>query len=169
MRKVGFMPQSDALYGDISGYDNMRFFGRLFGLRGEQLSQNIRETLELVGLSDERKKLVSDYSGGMRKRLSLAIALVHKPDVLLLDEPTVGIDPVLRRSIWEEFQNLRQSGKTLMVSTHVMDEAERCQKAALIYGGKLIAWGGVPELIESTGTASLEELFFRAQGEGQAV
>lgn len=162
-KRIGFMPQSDALYSDISGYDNMLFFGRLFGIWGTELKEKIDATLSLVGLPADRRKLVWDYSGGMRKRLSLAIALLHDPDILILDEPTVGIDPVLRKAIWDEFEQLRQKGRTIIVSTHVMDEAQRCQRAALIYDGSLIACGEVGELIAGTRSNSLEELFFTAK------
>lgn len=160
LKKIGFMPQSDALYNDLSGMDNMMFFGRLYGLSGKILKQRVKETLTLVNLLEDQKKLVFNYSGGMRKRLSLAIALLHNPEILILDEPTVGIDPVLRKTIWDEFEELRMQGRTIIVSTHVMDEAEKCQKCALIYNGALIANGEVKELIEKTESGSIEELFF---------
>ncbi len=162
--RIGFMPQEDALYKDLSGQDNLRFFGRLYGLRGPRLRGRIDDVLALTGLSGDARKRVANYSGGMRKRLSLATALLHDPDVLLLDEPTVGIDPVLRRTIWEEFARLRAQGRTLLVTTHVMEEADRCDRAGLLYGGDLIACGPVADLKASAPGGTLEGLFFQAAG-----
>ncbi len=161
LRQIGFMPQNDALYQDLSGIDNLRFFGRLCGLRGQVLEKRAQHLLEQLGLQDDQRRMVADYSGGMRKRLSLAVTLVHEPPVLLLDEPTVGIDPVLRRSIWTLFAEFSRQGRTLIVSTHVMDEAERCGKVALLYQGRLIAHDTVANLKRSTESGSLEELFLR--------
>ena len=166
IKNIGFMPQSEAIYNDISGFDNLLFFGRLFGLSGKNLRERAIKALEMVNLIEDKDKLVAYYSGGMKKRLSLAITLIHEPSVLILDEPTVGIDPVLRKSIWNEFENLRKLGRTIIVSTHVMDEAERCQKAALIYGGSLIESGKVEELKGKTLSGSMEELFFTAEKAG---
>jgi len=118
--------------------------------------------LSLVNLTEDKNKLVSNYSGGMKKRLSLAIALLHDPEILILDEPTVGVDPVLRKTIWDEFDILCGAGKTIIISTHVMDEAGKCQKAALIYGGRLITHDRVEILKAKTKTGNLEELFFDA-------
>jgi len=168
LRHIGFMPQNDAVYNDLSGRDNLFFFGRLFGLTRGELKRRVDEKLELVGLEGDRNKLVSQYSGGMKKRLSLAVTLLSDPDILLLDEPTVGIDPLLRRTIWNRFEALRSEGKTIIVSTHVMDEAERCQRAALLYGGELIENDRVEKLIAKTGGGSLEALFFRCEKAGAA-
>jgi len=167
IKNIGFMPQSDALYTDISGLDNMLFFGRLFGLTGKALNQRAEEVLTLLKLIEDKQKLVSNYSGGMKKRLSLAIALLHNPEILILDEPTVGIDPVLRKAIWDEFELLRLAGRTIIVSTHVMDEAARCQKAALIYNGVLIANDEIEKLVSKTKNGSIEELFFSAEEAGE--
>lgn len=161
IRHIGYMPQNDAVYNDISGYDNLIFFGKLNGLKNQKLKQRVAEILELVNLTGDKDKLVSNYSGGMKKRLSLGIALLHDPEILILDEPTVGIDPVLRKSIWDEFEALCRVGKTIIISTHVMDEAEKCQKAALLYEGKLISYDAVEVL--KTKTGNLEELFFNAK------
>jgi len=169
MKKIGFMPQDDAVYSDLSGYDNLLFFGRLFGLSGKELRRSTEEALQWVDLEKDSTKLVSRYSGGMKKRLSLAITLLHNPSILLLDEPTVGIDPVLRKSIWDRFEDLRLSGKTIIVSTHVMDEAARCQRAALLYEGCLIANDTTENLLLKTKSGSLEELFFTARERGGAI
>lgn len=167
LKNIGYMPQNEAIYRDISGYDNLLFFGGLYGLKGKNLRERADAVLSIVGLLDDKNKRAEFYSEGMKKRLSLAIALVHEPPVLILDEPTVGIDPVLRRSIWEEFDTLRNQGRTIIVSTHVMDEAERCQKAALIYGGTIIEQGPVGMLKGKTKSGSIEELFFMAVKVGE--
>jgi len=169
IKKIGFMPQDDAVYSDLSGLDNLLFFGRLFGLSGKELRRSTEDALHWVDLEKDSTKLVSRYSGGMKKRLSLAITLLHNPSILLLDEPTVGIDPVLRKSIWDRFENLRLSGKTIVVSTHVMDEAVRCQRAALLYEGCLIENDTTENLLLKTRSGSLEELFFTAHKRGEGL
>jgi ABC-2 type transport system ATP-binding protein len=166
-RIIGYMPQNDAVYTDLSGYDNLLFFGRLYGLKGQELKKRADDSLDLVDMQSERHKLVINYSGGMKKRLSLAIALLHNPQILLLDEPTIGVDPVLRKTIWNRFDVLRQSGKTIIVSTHVMDEATRCQKAALLYDGWLIENDSIPNLLARTKSGSLEELFLMVREKGE--
>jgi ABC-2 type transport system ATP-binding protein len=159
LNQIGFMPQADALYDDLTGRDNMKFFAGLFGLDKSVRDERIAESAELVGLTGELKKYVRHYSGGMKKRLSLAIALLHHPDTLLLDEPTVGIDPLLRRSIWKRFRELRDAGKALLVSTHVMDEFFECDKAALLYEGRLIWFDTKESLLAKTAGGKVEELF----------
>lgn len=167
MKKTGFMPQNDALYYDLSGEDNLRFFAGLHGMKKQEIDVRVNAVLALVDLEADRKKYVALYSGGMRKRLSLAAALIHEPDVLLLDEPTVGIDPVLRRTIWQQFDQLKKAGKTLIVTTHVMDEVEQCDKAALIYNGKLIHYDTVAALSAGTISGKVEELFFTAANDAK--
>jgi len=167
LKNIGFMPQNDALYDDLSGEDNLKFFAGLYGMKNKDVIKRIGEVLKIVDLTDDRKKFVRNYSGGMKKRLSLAAALLHEPDVLLLDEPTVGIDPVLRRSVWNQFKEMKKSGKTLIVSTHVMDEVSECDKAALIYNGKLINYDSVQNLLAKTTTGRVEELFFMAAEQEQ--
>ncbi|MDD2534612.1 MAG: ABC transporter ATP-binding protein [Eubacteriales bacterium] len=162
-RQIGYMPQHDAVYLDLSGIDNLLFFGHIYGLKTKYMRRRIGEVLEFVGLQHDATKIVGNYSGGMRKRLSLAIALLHEPAILLLDEPTVGIDPVLRQAIWQHFDELRNQGKTLIVSTHVMDEATRCQDVALLYNGKLIEHDTVPNLLAKTPDGQMESLFFMAK------
>ncbi len=164
LKKIGFMPQNDALYDDLSAEANLQFFGGLYQLDKHHLETRINEVLTLVELADHRKKLIKNFSGGMKKRLSLAAAILHHPEVLFLDEPTVGIDPVLRRTIWNQFQALKKSGTTIIVSTHVMDEVTECDQAALIYEGSLIQYDTVPNLLEKTETGHVEDLFFMASG-----
>jgi len=170
LSKIGFMPQNDALYDDLSGEDNLRFFAQSYGMKKGEIAARIDEMLALVDLTEDRKKPVRNYSGGMKKRLSLAVALIHQPDVLFLDEPTVGIDPVLRREIWNELHKLAKSGKTMLVSTHVLDEVAECDKAALLYNGRLIEFDKTKKLMTKTG-GKIEELFFAADktkgGEGK--
>lgn len=162
LKKIGFMPQNDALYDDLTGEDNLRFFAELYGVKKAEENKRITETLALVDLSSDRKKYVKNYSGGMKKRLSLAVALLHEPEVLLLDEPTVGIDPVLRRKLWDQFKEIKNSGRTIIVSTHVMDEVSQCDKAALIYNGRLINYDTVNNLLAKTENGKVEDLFFKA-------
>jgi len=158
LRDIGYMPQNDALYEDISGEDNLKFYGSLFQMDKRRKKERIDEVLDLLNLTQHRKKPVRYYSGGMKKRLSLATSL--------LNEPTVGIDPVLKRTVWDTFTAMKQKGITLIISTHVMDEVMECDNAALLYDGKLIHYGAVDALIASTDSGRVEELFFRAGGKG---
>ena len=162
---IGYMPQNEALYTDLSGYDNLMFFGGMYQLRRSELKRRAEEVLKLVELDEDGSKRVINYSGGMKKRLSLAVALLHSPQVLILDEPTVGIDPILRKKIWKEFYQLREQGKTLVVTTHVMDEAVRCDRLGLIYDGNIIACDTVEALLSRTKNNSIEELFFEKGGQ----
>ncbi len=157
--EIGYMAQLDALYLELTAQENLDFFASVFGLRGHQKSRRIHQVMELVGLTVDRGKLVSAYSGGMKRRLSLAIALLHEPGILILDEPTVGIDPLLRKSIWEELQALSRQGTTLLMTTHVMDEAAKCHRLGMIRGGELIATGTPMELISAAGVSTLDEAF----------
>ena len=159
IERVGYMAQSDALYGELSAKENLQFFASLYGLKGKKQKQRINEVMEIVQLTDHLTKLVSNYSGGMKRRLSLAISLLHKPKLLILDEPTVGIDPVLRKSIWKTFHNLKKNGTTIIVTTHVMDEADKCDRLGLMRDGSLIAVGTPKELKEQTNSETIEEAF----------
>lgn len=161
--QIGFMPQNDALYDELSGLDNLLFFGRLYGGTKQQRKERAQQVLELMDLLPDQKKLVKNYSGGMKKRLSLAITLFHRPQLLILDEPTVGIDPILREKIWQVFHELKAGGTTIVLSTHVMDEAMKCDTVAMIYAGKLVAYDTVSALIQKTPNHKLEEIFFLAQ------
>ncbi|BAQ10154.1 sulfate-transporting ATPase [Bacillus sp. OxB-1] len=165
INRIGYMAQSDALYEELSAKENLQFFSELYGLKGKKQAQRIDEVMALVQLSNDLTKLVSNYSGGMKRRLSLAIALLHEPELLILDEPTVGIDPVLRKSIWQAFAGLKAQGTTLIVTTHVMDEADKCDRLALLRDGKLIAVGSPAELKSQTNTTTIEEAFLVYGGE----
>ncbi|MGD6963340.1 ABC transporter ATP-binding protein [Fictibacillus phosphorivorans] len=159
MTQIGFMAQSDALYGELSGKENLEFFSSIYGLKGQKQKERIDQASDLVNLTNFLQKPVNQYSGGMKRRLSLAAALLHDPKILILDEPTVGIDPVLRQSIWDELYKLSKSGTTILVTTHVMDEAEKCNQLGMLRDGKLIASGSPRELKDNTSSASIEEAF----------
>jgi ABC-2 type transport system ATP-binding protein len=159
MNKIGYMAQADALYGVLTAEENLRFFGSLYGLSKARIKQRMEEVMALVNLSDDLKKPVQEYSGGMKRRLSLAISLLHSPPVLVLDEPTVGIDPLLRKSIWKELNNLAEQGATILLTTHVMDEADKCHSLAMMRDGLLIAQGTPAELQANIGVKSIEDAF----------
>lgn len=157
--QVGYMTQQAALYPDLSVEENLRFFAAISGADG-----NVNEVLKTVELEQRRNSVVATLSGGMRQRCSLACALVHRPRLLLLDEPTVGVDPQLRVQFWEHFREMAAAGTTIIVSSHVMDEAERCQRLGLIRLGKLLGEGTPDEVRAKAGTNNLEEAFLKLSG-----
>ncbi|THE08118.1 ABC transporter ATP-binding protein [Enterococcus hirae] len=161
--KIGYMGQSDALYGDLTGKENLIFFGNLMGLSDENLTYAIDKNIRLVHLTEFLNKPVKTYSGGMKRRLSLAITLLSNPDLLILDEPTVGIDPSLRVTLWEQLKELANTQKGIIITTHVMDEAEKCDYVGLIIDGKLFALGSPKELKEKFEANSIEEVFLKAE------
>ena len=160
LSQVGYMTQAAALYPDLSVEENVQFFAAIYGA-----ASGVRPALEMVELWERRSSVVGTLSGGMRTRASLACALVHRPRVLLLDEPTVGVDPQLRRQFWNRFREMASQGVTILVSSHVMDEAERCQRLGLIRAGRLLAEGTVAELKEIAGVDQLEDAFLALAGE----
>jgi len=163
--EVGYMAQSDALYEQLTGLENMRFFAEMKGVQKQQINSEIERIARIVDLTADLNKYTSGYSGGMKRRLSLAIALLGSPKLLILDEPTVGIDPALRRKIWAELQTMRDKGQTILVTTHVMDEAELVDRVALLLGGNLIA-NDTPKHLEDTyQVQTIEEVFLTAEGE----
>jgi ABC-2 type transport system ATP-binding protein len=167
--RIGYMPQAEAIYPELSVVENLGFFARLLG-RSDAAA--IDGVLRLVDLADRRGTPAMDLSGGMRRRLSLACALVHDPAVLFLDEPTVGVDPALRVQFWAHFRRLASAGRTILVASHVMDEADRCDELLFVRGGKVIARGTSAELRARAGTADLEAAFLRFSGldaEGRAL
>ena len=167
--RFGYMAQSDALYEDLCAFDNLLFFASLYGLKGKKAKSRAEEVLKLTHLIEDKKKLIRNFSGGMKRRLSLAISLIHEPELLILDEPTVGIDPVLRKEFWEKFYLLKNMGCTIILTTHVMDEAEKCDRLVLIRNGKIIAAASPDELKSLSGENNIEGafLYFSGLGEGE--
>jgi ABC-2 type transport system ATP-binding protein len=157
--RVGYMPQELALYRGLTVHENLAFYGEVFGLSKTQIGVREQALLKLVNLEDSRNRLVDQLSGGMQHRISLACALLHEPQLLFLDEPTVGVDPDLRSSFWRYFEGLRDSGITMLVTTHYMDEARHCDRIGFMREGRLIAEGSPQELLELTHTDSLENAF----------
>ena len=155
--RIGYVTQAPALYDDLSVEQNLAYFARLLGTAPGR----VEEVLEIVDLDRARRQLTRNLSGGQRARVSLAAAQLNEPELLVLDEPTVGLDPVLRRSLWETFQGLADSGTTLLVSSHVMDEAARCDDLLLLRDGALLAAGSPAYLRARTGEQDLEAAFLR--------
>ncbi|GIO29324.1 MULTISPECIES: ABC transporter ATP-binding protein [Paenibacillus] len=165
LQHIGYMAQSDALYGELTGEENLKFFASMFKMGRAEQKQRIGYAANLVNLTHELGKKVSAYSGGMKRRLSLAIALIHNPSILILDEPTVGIDPELRQSIWKELARLKSSEqKTIIVTTHVMDEAEKCDRLAMVREGKILTVGTPEQLKLQYGAENLDDVFLQAGG-----
>lgn len=165
LQNIGYMAQSDALYPELTAQENLQFFASIFKINKTERKERMLYVADLVNLSGELNKKVSAYSGGMKRRLSLAIAFIQNPKVLILDEPTVGIDPELRLSIWNELIRLKkEEKKTIIVTTHVMDEAERCDRLAMIRDGKILTSGSPKELKNNYNVTSIEDVFLKAGG-----
>lgn len=162
LAKIGFMAQADALYETLTARENLTFFGQMQGMSQKNLPAQIKYETTVVNLNEDLDKHVSDYSGGMKRRLSLAIALVADPEILILDEPTVGIDPELRQQIWQELHRLGKEGKTILLTTHVMDDAEESDSLLMIRNGVAIAQGQPDRLIKEFKVKSVEEVFLKA-------
>jgi ABC-2 type transport system ATP-binding protein len=170
---IGLVPQEIALYPDLSGRENLRFFGQLYGLAGKTIAGRIDSVLEVVGLADRASERVDKYSGGMKRRLNIAAGLLHQPKLLILDEPTVGVDPQSRNAILENVEKLAAEGMAVLYTTHYMEEAERlCDRVGIIDEGKIIAEGTRRELtakigqrdrIELTGNGRLEHFATQAK------
>ena len=155
--RIGYMTQAPSVYGDLTVAENLRYFVRV--LRAS--AKRVDEVIDAVGLEAERDRVVDRLSGGQRARVSLAAALVGEPELLVLDEPTVGLDPVLRRDLWAMFTELAGQGTTLLVSSHVMDEARHCDELLLLHEGRLLATGSPDELRRRTGADDLDDGFLR--------
>lgn len=156
---IGYMTQLSALYNDLTARENMRFFCNIYGVHGKEQKQRIYEMLERVDLADRIDSVVGTFSGGMKQRLSLACALVHGPRLALLDEPTVGVDPELRRAFWDYFAQLNKEGVTIIVSTHHLDEAARCTRLGLMRSGIMLAQDSPQELLHQSGQENMEDAF----------
>lgn len=168
MARIGYMTQNIALYEDLTVRQNLAFFAAMAGVVS-RARQQIDEVLALVELSDRADSRVRELSGGLQRRCSLACALVHRPALVVLDEPTVGVDPQLRVQFWEHFHRLNAEGVTLIVSSHVMDEAARCHRLGFLRDGVLLAEGSAAELLERSGCATLEDAFLHFAEQVAAV
>jgi ABC-2 type transport system ATP-binding protein len=153
-REVGYMPQRFGLYEDLSIRENLDFVAQLYGV--PKARQRVAETIERLGLTDRARQLAGHLSGGWKQRLALAACLLHTPRLLLLDEPTAGVDPKARREFWDQIHDLAAKGMTVLVSTHYMDEAERCHEVGYLADGRLLIHGGVDEVLDKSGLATFE-------------
>jgi ABC-2 type transport system ATP-binding protein len=156
-RRVGYVTQAPAVYDDLTVRENLAYFARIVGVGADR----VEAVIDRVGLHGQRDQVAATGSGGERARLSLATALLHQPEVLVLDEPTVGLDPVLRRDLWDFFHELADAGSTLLVSSHVMDEADRCERLILIRDGDVLAVETPDGLREETGETDLDSAFLQ--------
>jgi ABC-2 type transport system ATP-binding protein len=161
-KHLGVMPQDLALYPELSVSENMKFFGHLYGLKKEGLSKRIPEVLSLIELESKKDVPTEFLSGGMKRRASLACALIHQPKILILDEPTAGVDPILRRKFWDLFKELASLGSTILMTTHHISEAIRCDQVAFLREGKLIEEGDPSSIVERYKVSDLEEAFAMA-------
>ena len=160
--RVGYVTQSASVYDDLSTMENLRFFARVLGVDRAEVDR----CLERVDLTDRRDQLVGRLSGGERSRVSLAVAMLGRPPLLVLDEPTVGLDPVLRQDLWQLFHELAATGVALLVSSHVMDEAERCDRLLLMRDGRILADDSPAAMLRRTGTDDIERAFLQLVREG---
>ncbi|TES89457.1 MAG: ABC transporter ATP-binding protein [Anaerolineales bacterium] len=165
-KHIGVVPQDIALYEDLSARENLIFWGKMYNLRGEALQTRVDEILEVVGLTDRQKDRVSKYSGGMKRRINIGVALLHKPDIIFMDEPTVGIDPQSRRNILDNVKTLNEEGMTVLYTTHYMEEAqELSDHIAIMDLGKIISIGTHDELVKIVGELDRIELSVSASSE----
>jgi len=163
LNRIGYMAQTDALYESLTAKENLQFYADMKGIAKQKAARQILHVAEVVELTNDLNKRVGGFSGGMKRRLSLAIAMLGDGEVLILDEPTVGIDPALRRQVWKELHKLRDEGKTILVTTHVMDEAELVDDVALILGGKLIAYDTPANLKAQYNEDTIENVFLKVE------
>ena len=157
--RIGYMPQEMAIYTDLTVHENLQLFAELYSVDKETFAKRETDLLTVIDLMDRKDSLASQLSGGMKHRVSLACALVHDPEVVFLDEPTVGVDPELRVGFWKYFAELKTMGKTVILTTHYMDEAVRCDVVGMMRLGKLIGEGSPRQLMEETATTDLESAF----------
>jgi ABC-2 type transport system ATP-binding protein len=168
-RRIGYMSQRYGLYDDLTVVENMRFYGSMYGLRGARREGRVQALLDDLGLRSRKNQMAGTLSGGWKQRLALACATAHQPDMLFLDEPTAGVDPASRRLFWDRIYALARAGTTILMTTHYMDEAERCQRLGFLSRGHLIALGTVDEISHAFGQPSIEDVFIELQrrDEGQ--
>jgi len=160
-QRIGYMSQRFSLYEDLTVAENLDFYGRIYGLNGAKAKQRKEELIAMAGLTGKEKQLAGSLSGGWKQRLALSCALLHEPEILILDEPTAGVDPVSRRIFWDVIHRLAKEGITILVSTHYMDEAETCDEILFIFFSKLLISGPPKDLIKQYGARSLEDVFIR--------
>lgn len=161
--KIGYMSQRYGLYDDLTVYENLRFYATVYGLRGEKRSERLEKHIAEIGLGPRREQLAGTLSGGWKQRLALACATAHEPEMLFLDEPTAGVDPAARRAFWKSIYDLAARGTTILVTTHYMDEAERCQRLAFLSRGHLIGLGTVQEILKHFNQPTIEDVFIELQ------
>ena len=162
-RRIGYMSQRYGLYDDLTITENIRFYASMYGLRGARRSTRVQALLDDLGLRPRKDQMAGTLSGGWKQRLALACATAHEPDMLFLDEPTAGVDPASRRMFWDWIYALAKNGTTILVTTHYMDEAERCQRLGFLSRGHLIALGTVAEVTRAFGQPSIEDVFIELQ------
>jgi len=171
-RMLGVVPQEIALYKDLTSLENLEFFGQLYGMSPNERRERTAEVLQFVGLYDRRKEPIKNFSGGMQRRINMAVAMIHQPQFLMMDEPTVGVDPQSRENIFDTIEKVRDSGTTILYTTHYMEEAERlCNHIAIMDDGQIIAMGTLEQLLalrdqsrEITRPHGLQELFIQLTG-----
>ncbi len=168
-RSIGYMSQKFGLYDDLTVRENVRFYASVYGLLGRDRDRRVAELLGEMGLEERQRQLTGTLSGGWKQRVALACATAHRPRVLFLDEPTAGVDPAARRRFWETIHALAAAGTTILVTTHYMDEAERCGRIAFLSRGHLIALGTGPQITAQFGLASIEEVFVELQRRDEGV
>ena len=161
--KIGYVSQRYGLYDDLTVYENLRFYATVYGLHGRERAVRLDAHLAALGLDEYRTRLAGTLSGGWKQRLALACATAHEPEMLFLDEPTAGVDPAARRAFWNSIYELARHGTTILVTTHYMDEAERCQRLAFLSRGHLIALGTVQEILALFKQPTIEEVFIELQ------
>ena len=167
VHRVGYMPQERAIYTDLTVHENLELFAGMYSMARDEFEGREDVLLEMTDLCERRNDLVANLSGGMKHRVSLACALVHDPELVFLDEPTVGVDPELRKGFWDYFTSLKQEGKTVVLTTHYMDEADHCDIVGMMRQGRMIAEDSPRGLMEKTGTRSLEEAFLESAEVGR--
>lgn len=164
-KHLGLVTQEITVFNDLSAYENLMYFGSLYGLRGQELKSNVAEMLQFVGLTDRAKDKPTSFSGGMQRRLNIACALVHKPNLVIMDEPTVGIDPQSRNHILEAIKKLNQTGTTVIYTSHYMEEIQAiCDRVSIMDKGQVIAEGTIDELLTQSGKENLEDVFLQLTG-----
>jgi ABC-2 type transport system ATP-binding protein len=167
-RKIGYMSQRYGLYDDLTVFENVRFYGTVYGLHGKVRRDRIEEHLAELGLVARRDQLAGTLSGGWKQRLALACATAHHPEMLFLDEPTAGVDPAARRAFWEMIYHLARQGTTILVTTHYMDEAQRCERLAFLSRGHLIGVGTPEEITRQFDQPTIEDVFIALQRQDEA-